>query len=129
MKLCTSTISIDIIWDHSNLPVLHDSYVSEKAKHGLGPLMRSGLCQTHLSAFDFFGEFDLVVSSIVTNSEQPFFTCFVCVSDSENKNLSSPQGIYFCGIGNLVSICFGSRNSCVSRHMRNLLANALFFLL
>ncbi len=38
MKLHTSTISIDTIWDHSNLPVVHDSYVLDKAKHGLGPL-------------------------------------------------------------------------------------------
>jgi hypothetical protein len=54
MKLCTSNVYIDIIQDHSNLPVVHDSYVSEKAKRGLGPLMQSGLCQTCLSALNFF---------------------------------------------------------------------------
>jgi hypothetical protein len=91
MKLYTSTISIDIIWDHSNLPVVHDSYVSEKAKRGLRPRMRSGLCQMPPSALEFFGEIDLVVSSIVTQLEQSFFPCFPRVSDSENKNLSSLQ--------------------------------------
>ncbi len=91
MKLCTSTISIDIIQDHSSLLVVHDSYVSEKAKRGLGPLMWSGLCQTCLSALDFSEEIDSAVSSIVTQSEQSFFPSFPCVSDSENKNLSSPQ--------------------------------------
>ncbi len=95
MKLCTSTISIDIIRDHPNLPVVHDSYVSEKAKRGLGPLMRSGLCQTHLSALDFFGEIDSVVSSIVTQSDKSFFPCFLCVGDSEKENVSSPQRVTF----------------------------------
>jgi hypothetical protein len=98
IKLCTSTISIHIIQDHANLPVVHDSYVSEKAKRGLGPLMRCGLCQMRLSALDFFGEIDLVISSIVTQSEQSFFPFFLCVGDSENKNLSSPQRELLCGI-------------------------------
>jgi hypothetical protein len=39
MKLCTSTISITIEQGLTNLPVVHDSFVSEKAKRGLGPLM------------------------------------------------------------------------------------------
>jgi hypothetical protein len=43
MKLLTSTISIMIEQDLISLPVVHDSFVSEKAKHGLGPLMHSGL--------------------------------------------------------------------------------------
>jgi hypothetical protein len=43
MKLCTSTISITIKQGMTNLPVVHDSFVSEKAKHGLGLLMHSGL--------------------------------------------------------------------------------------
>ncbi len=38
MKLRTSSIHIDIIWDQANLPVVHDSFVSEKAKRGLAPL-------------------------------------------------------------------------------------------
>jgi hypothetical protein len=91
MKLCTSTISIDIIWDQSNLPVVHDPYVSEKAKCGIGPLMWSGLCQTRLSTLKIFEQIDSVGSSIVTQSEQSFFPCFLCVSDSENKNWSSSQ--------------------------------------
>jgi len=53
MKLRTSTISITIKQGLTNLPVVHDSFVLEKAKRGLGPLMQSGLCQTHISALDF----------------------------------------------------------------------------
>ena len=91
MKLRTSTISITIEQGLTNLPVVHDSFVSEKAKRGLGPLMRSGLCQTRISALDFFGEVDSVVSSVITRSEQTFFPCFPCVGDSSNENLTSPQ--------------------------------------
>jgi hypothetical protein len=35
MKLRTSSILIDINGDHANLPIVHDSFVSEKAKRGL----------------------------------------------------------------------------------------------
>ncbi len=38
MKIRTSSIHIDIIRDQANLPVVHDSFVSEKAKHWLAPL-------------------------------------------------------------------------------------------
>jgi hypothetical protein len=91
MKLCTFTISITIKQSLTNLPVVHDSFVSEKAKHGLGPLMRSGLSQTHIPVLDYFGEIGKVVSSIFTQSEQTFFPCFSCVGDSEKKKLTSPQ--------------------------------------
>ena len=43
MMLFTSTISITIEQGMTNLPVVHDSFILEKAKRGLGPLMRSGL--------------------------------------------------------------------------------------
>jgi hypothetical protein len=91
MMLCTSTISITIKRGMTNLPVVHDYFVSEKAKCGLGPLMRSGLCQMGMSVLDFFGKIDKVVSSIFTQSDQTFFPCFSCVGDSENENLTSPQ--------------------------------------
>ena len=91
MMLCTSTISITINQGLTNFPVVHDSFVSEKAKRGLGPLMRLGLCQTRMPVLDFFGEIDKVVSSIFTQSDQTFFPCFPCIGDSENKNLTSPQ--------------------------------------
>jgi hypothetical protein len=91
MKLRTSTTCITIKQGLTNLPVVHDSFVSEKAKRGLGPLMSSGLCQMLIPVLDFFGEIDKVVSSIFTQSEQTFFPCFPYVGDSENKNLTSPQ--------------------------------------
>ena len=90
MKLRTSSIHIDIIWDQANLPVVHDSFVSEKAKRGLTPLW-SGMCQTGLSALDFFGEIERSVSSIVSNAESNCFPCFLCVGDLANANLTSPQ--------------------------------------
>ncbi len=91
IKLLTSTIRITIKQGLTNLPVVHDSFVSEKAERGLGPLMHSGLCQMLIPVLDFFGEIDKVVSSIFTQSEQSFFPCFPCVVDSENKNLTSPK--------------------------------------
>jgi hypothetical protein len=79
IKLCTSTIIIDIVWDLTNLPVVHESQMPEKANHGLGLLMRPGLYQTHSSSLDFFGDIDKVVSSIVTQSEQSNFLSLVPV--------------------------------------------------
>jgi hypothetical protein len=91
MKLCTSSIHIDIIQDQANLPVVHNSFVSEKAKLELAPLFWSGMCQTGLSFLDFFGEIECSVSSIISNAESNCFPCFLCVGDAENANLTSPQ--------------------------------------
>jgi hypothetical protein len=41
MKLRISTISITIEKGLTNLPNVHDSFVSEKVKRGLGPLVHS----------------------------------------------------------------------------------------
>ncbi len=95
MKLCTSTISIDIVQDLTKLPIVHDSYVSEKAERGLWSQMQSGLCQTHLSALDFFGEINSVVSSIVTQPEQSFFPCFLCVWFREWQTVIPSEGATF----------------------------------
>jgi hypothetical protein len=76
MKLCTSSIHIDIVREHANLPIVHESFVSEKDKRGLAPLMRSGLCQTRLSALDFFGDMDTFASPMVANAESNCFPCF-----------------------------------------------------
>ena len=73
MKLCTSSIHIDIIHNHANLPVVHDSYVSEKAKRGLGPIMQSGLCQACLSALDFFGGLTVLSHPLLTMQNQTAF--------------------------------------------------------
>jgi hypothetical protein len=91
MKLRTSSIHIDIIRDQANLPVVHDSFVFEKAKRGLALLFWSGMCQTGLSVLNFFGEIEGSVSSIVSNAESNYFPCFPCVGDAENANLTSPQ--------------------------------------
>jgi hypothetical protein len=55
MKQRTSTISITIEQGLTNLPVVHDSCVSEKAERGLGPLMHSGLSQMCIPVLDFLG--------------------------------------------------------------------------
>jgi hypothetical protein len=91
MMFRTSTISITIKQGLTKLPVVHDSFVLEKAKGGLGPLMQLGLCQMRMPVLDFYGEIDKVVSSIFTQSDQTFLPCFPCVGDSENENLTSPQ--------------------------------------
>jgi hypothetical protein len=97
MKLRTSTISIGISRDHTNLPVVHDSFVTEKAKRALGVRMRSGLCQSRLSVLDFFTDIDqffLTLKTLTVHSsgtDQSSFQCFPCVGDSSNSNLSSAQ--------------------------------------
>jgi hypothetical protein len=73
MKLRTSTISITIKQGLTNLPVVHDSFVSEKAKRGLGPLMRSGLCWTRISALDFFGGVDTMYPPVLFNQSKISF--------------------------------------------------------
>jgi hypothetical protein len=91
MKLHTSSIHIDIIWDQANSPVDYDSFVSEKAKRGLVPPFWSGMCQTGLSVLDFFGRIERSISSIVNNAESNCFPCSPCVGDSANANLTSLQ--------------------------------------
>ncbi len=91
MKLCFSNININIVQDLANLPIVHDSYMLEKAKRGLGPLMRLDVCHWCISVLVFWGGIDKVVSSIVTQSGQTFSPCFWCVGNSENKNSTSPQ--------------------------------------
>ncbi len=91
MKLRTSTIAIGISRDLTNLPVVFDSFVTEKAKWALGACMRSGLCQMHLSALDFFGDIDQSFPLLQTLSGQSSFPCFSCVGDPLNLNLTSPQ--------------------------------------
>ncbi len=46
MKLRTSSIHINIVREHANLPIVHDSFVLEKAKRGLAPLMLWSLSDT-----------------------------------------------------------------------------------
>ncbi len=54
MKLHTSTIDIGFVRDHTNMPVVHESFVMNNAKHSLSSCIQSGFVQTHLSALDFF---------------------------------------------------------------------------
>jgi hypothetical protein len=54
--------------------------------------MRSGICQTRLSALDFFGNIYQSFPSLQTPVGQSSFPCFPCVGDPSNLNLTSPQG-------------------------------------
>jgi hypothetical protein len=74
MKLCTFTISITSEQGLTNLSVAHDSFVLEKAKCGLGPLMRSGLCRTLISVLDFFrGGLTLLYPPLLLNQSKLSF--------------------------------------------------------
>jgi hypothetical protein len=61
MLLKTSTINIRAVREEHNLPVVFDSFVSEKAKKTLASKMRSGICHTHLNALDFSMTMILVI--------------------------------------------------------------------
>jgi hypothetical protein len=97
MKLRTLTISIGISRDHTNLPVEHDSFVTERAKWALGVRMQSGLCQSCLSVLDFFGKINQFFSTLKaltdhsSSTDLSSFPCFPCVGDSSNSNLTSAQ--------------------------------------
>jgi hypothetical protein len=91
MKLHTSTIATGISRDLTNLPVVFDSFVSEKAKWALGACMWSGLCQMRLSELDFFGNIDQSFLLLQALAGQSSFPCFPCVGDPLNLNLTSPQ--------------------------------------
>jgi hypothetical protein len=73
MKLRTSSIHIDIIQDQANLPVVHDSFVSEKAKRGLALLFWSGMCQTGLSVLDFLGRLNVPSHPLLALQNQTAF--------------------------------------------------------
>ncbi len=76
MKLHTSTIAISNSRDLTNLPVVFYSFVTEKAKQTLGACMRSGLCQTCLSALDFFGNIDQSFYVVADTCRSIFISMF-----------------------------------------------------
>ena len=125
MKLRTSCIHIDILRDQANLPVVHESYVLEKAKPGLGPIMRSGICQRRLSVLDFFGEIASSVSSIVGIQNQTAFLVSP-VSVIQRMPIRHPlsRNFYY-GAGNLISVCIVFRSSCGNGLMRRLWVSRL----
>ncbi len=79
-----------------NLPIVFDSYVSPKANKTLAFTMHSGLCHTHLNAFDIFQENTLQDLRIcaplgLTGPKHISHFCGPCVGTTENENLSAPE--------------------------------------
>ena len=120
MKLRTSTISITIEQGLTNLPVVHDSFVSEKAKRGLGPLMRSGLCQMRISVWIFSRELTILYPPLLLNQSKLSFLVSRVLVIHRTKICHPLRGSYYCGIGSSASICIGYRNSCVTERLRSL---------
>ena len=87
----------------TNLPVVHNSFVTEHQKRAIGPQMRSSLAYSRLSKLDIFGDMntirylqDMDISSEQMKIEHEFEHnysnfCGTYVRAPENKNLSGPQ--------------------------------------
>ena len=81
------TIAIPIDRDGTNLPVVHNSLVSEKIKKKHAHRFRSALNATGLyTALDYFGSL-----SLSGQSKQGLFSSFECVGGLVNKNLTMAQ--------------------------------------
>jgi hypothetical protein len=96
MLLKTSLIQIQILREKHYLPIVFDSYASPKTKKTLASTMRSGLCRTRLNALNFFQENTLQDLQIcaplgLTGPKHYLHFCGLCVSTTENENLSAPQ--------------------------------------
>ena len=81
------TIAIPIDRDSTNLPVVRNSFVSEKVKKRLAHRFRSALNATGLyTALDYFGSL-----SLSGKSKQGLFPSFECVGGLVNENLTMAQ--------------------------------------
>jgi hypothetical protein len=84
---CPITIAIPIDRDGTNLPVMQNSFVSEKIKKKHAYRFRSALNATGLcAALDYFGSL-----SLSGQSKQGLFSSFQCVGGPVNKNLTMAQ--------------------------------------
>ena len=84
------------------MPILHDSFVSEKEKRAIGPQMCSSLAATRLSTLNLFDNLTTIgtqqalgLSSqqqTVEEFEEHFSRfCGSCVGSPVNQNLTGPQ--------------------------------------
>ncbi len=84
-----TTISIPIDREGTNLPVIRDSFVSNKMKKKLAPEFRSALIAAGVHAsLDYFANITMGRAASTSSRVKGVFPC---VGGTENENLSMPQ--------------------------------------
>jgi hypothetical protein len=94
MKFCKegASISIPINRNTTNLPVVHNSFVSEKVKRKHASKFRSALHATGLyAALDYFANMSVNQNLSTSLRKQGPVSSFLCVGGLKNENLSMPQ--------------------------------------
>ncbi len=94
MKFCKegASISISIDSNATNLPVVHNFFVSKKVKREHASKFRSALHATGLyAALDYFANVSVEQNLSTLSRKQDPVSSFPCVGGLNNKNLSMPQ--------------------------------------
>ncbi len=94
MKFCKegALISIPIDRNATNLPIMHNSFMSKKVKREHASKFRSALHATGLyAALDYFANVSVNQNLSTLSRKQDPVSCFPCVGGLKNKNLSMPQ--------------------------------------
>ena len=89
-----STVTIPIDKDGTNLPVIRDSFVSQKIKQQHASKFRSSLNATGLyAALDYFANMSTKVGGQLSMSSRlhGLFSSYPCVGGLANENLSQAQ--------------------------------------
>jgi hypothetical protein len=85
-------ISIPIDRNTTNLPVVHNSFMSKKVKREHASKFRSALHVTGLyAALDYFANVSVNQNLSTSSRKQGPVSSFPCVGGLKNKNLSMPQ--------------------------------------
>ncbi len=93
MKFCKegASISIPIDRDATNLPIVHNLFVSEKVKTEHAFKFRSALHATGLyAALDYFANVSVDQNLSTSSRKQGPVSSFPCVGGLKNKNLLMP---------------------------------------
>ncbi len=94
VKFCKegALISIPIDWNATNLPVMHNSFVSEKVKREHASKFRPALPATGLyAALDYFANVSVNQNLSTLSRKQHPVSSFPCVGGLKNENLSKSQ--------------------------------------
>ncbi len=94
MKFCKegASISIPIDRNATNLPIMHNSFVSKKVKMKHASKFRSALHATGLyAALDYFANVSVEQNLSRLSRKQDPVSSFPCVGGLKNKNLLMPQ--------------------------------------
>ena len=94
MKFCKegALISIPIDRNATNLPVVHNSFMSKKVKREHASKFRSALHATGLyAALDYFANVSVDQNLSTLSRKQGPVSSFPCVGGLKNENLSMPQ--------------------------------------